>query len=79
MRTVGDMPCYICGRSNAQKHHVYTRGAWGKKAEVGENIVHLCWMHHMAFHNLGRETAAKLYRMEERVRDAERAVRGKCD
>lgn len=73
------MQCYVCGRANAQKHHVYTRGAWGEKAEAPGNTVYLCIAHHMAFHDLGRETAAKLYKMVERVRDAERAVRGKCE
>jgi len=70
--------CEICGRPNAQKHHIFTRGAHGKRAETPENIVNLCWPHHMAWHDVGRETAAVMYGFQERVRCAEEAVRGIC-
>jgi hypothetical protein len=67
--------CEICGKHNAQRHHLFTRGAWGEAAEVAVNIVYLCWPHHMAWHDLGRYTAARVYGMEDRLNLAEQAVR----
>ena len=68
--------CEICGRPKAQRHHMFTRGAHREDAEVEVNILWLCWPHHMLWHDLGRETAARHFGLEERLERASLAVRG---
>ena len=67
--------CEICGAPNAHRHHVFSRGAWGKAAEVLANIIFLCWKHHSEAHTLGRWTFADRYGLRERFESAEEAVR----
>jgi len=72
------MSCELCPKTAMRTpHHIYTRGAHGKAAMVPENEIPLCFGHHTQAHSLGRDTFAARYRLEERVRIAEEAVRNK--
>ncbi len=66
--------CIVCGRTPVEIHHVFTRGALGKRADVPENMVHLCTRHHMGWHELGRETGARVYGLEDVVKQAREAL-----
>jgi hypothetical protein len=71
------MQCYICGATPAHKHHLYTRGAWGKRALVPGNEIPLCVPHHTGskgVHVLGRDTWAKMYGLEDLLEKAWWAV-----
>lgn len=67
--------CEICGQNNAQVHHIATRGRWGSRALVPENEIRLCFVHHQSFHDLGVDTAARIYGLEKRVEKAREAVK----
>lgn len=56
-------------------HHIFTRGAHGKRAEIPENEIYLCFEHHiLGVHAIGRKTFAKKYGLEKRFERAERAI-----
>lgn len=67
--------CYLCESTEVETHHIYTRGAWGIDALVPENEIPLCrWKHHPEVHTIGRDTWAQKYGLEDRVKEAYRAV-----
>lgn len=65
--------CIICGRP-AERHHWFTRGSLRGDAEVPENIVDLCRIHHSRVHALGRDTFARIYHVERLVDRARQAI-----
>lgn len=71
--------CAICGRP-AERHHILSRGAWGKAAETPDNIIHLCPSHHTlgptAIHRMGVRSWARHYGLEDRVSRARDSVCG---
>lgn len=69
-----------CNRYAVCNHHIFTRGAFGKKALVHENEIPTCADCHTltgdSWHASGRDTFSKRHDLEETVRRASLAVRG---
>ena len=65
--------CIICGRPS-EGHHWFSRGSLRGDAELPENVVRLCRIHHTKVHAMGRETFAKLYHLEKLVDFARQAI-----
>jgi len=67
-----------CLELASQKHHIFTRGRHGYKALVPENEFWCCADHHTlsgdSWHNKGRDSFAEAHGLQDRVRQAERAV-----
>lgn len=68
-------PCEICGCPPCpEPHHIFTIGAYGqRRADVEENVIWLCFNHHVEAHN-GRNTFAAKYHLEKRFLKAFEAV-----
>lgn len=45
------MNCAICRASNADRHHIVSRGSGGGDEEW--NLIYLCRIHHVEFHTVG--------------------------
>ena len=63
------MRCDICSQP-AVIHHIFTRGAYGKRAENDSNMIPLCITHHTEVHTIGRKTFAEKYGLEDRFEGA---------
>lgn len=50
-------PCLVCGRGEADPHHLKSRGAGGDDVEW--NLIPLCRNCHTAIHKMGLTTFAK--------------------
>jgi len=60
--------CEICG-DIPERHHIVSRGSGGVNEDF--NILHLCRVHHVEFHNSGRVSFANRYPfLEYRIRKA---------
>ena len=57
--------CEICGRANADRHHLITKGAGG--TDDPSNILYLCREHHSEVHACGRETFCKKWGLEYKL------------
>lgn len=61
------MGCLVCGSFHAERHHVISRGAYGRNKngyDHIDNVWNLCHNHHMEFHTIGALTFAKKYGKE---------------
>lgn len=67
--------CVVCGREG-EIHHIFSRGAWGKKALVEANEIPLCRIHHSLCHQIGAWRFAERYCLEARYEKAREAVQG---
>ena len=53
---------------------MFTKGSLGLRAEVEENRLPLCRIHHIIAHDMGRDSFAKLYHLEGRYKEARKAI-----
>jgi hypothetical protein len=53
---------------------MFTRGSLGLRAEVEENRLPLCRIHHTMAHEMGRDSFARLYHLEGRYKEARLAI-----
>ena len=71
------MKCEINGCQNkAAKtpHHILSRSAHRKAAEVEANKIYLCLHHHYEVHYIGMDTFAAKYMLKDRFEKAREAV-----
>lgn len=62
------MNCLVCGRENADTHHIKTRGSGG--TDDSWNLMPLCRLHHAHVHRMGCISFMKTYEQVRRFLDA---------
>lgn len=68
--------CRVCGAPRPHRHHIYSRGAYGQRAETEANIIHLCARHHAQAHDMGRDTFMAHYLLTHELEQARAAIHG---
>ena len=58
---VRSLDCYVCRDSETEPHHVLPGGVGMKGTDFG--VVPLCRRHHDDYHNMGKETFQKRYKV----------------
>lgn len=61
LRSLKEMPCFICGARPSDPHHIRTRGSGG--GDEPNNMLPLCRMHHVEIHRIGVKSFAERYRV----------------
>lgn len=62
--------CHLKG----EIHHILTRRRHGKLAELKENKIFLCRLHHIEVHSTGIDTFARKHGLTKRFEAAKQAV-----
>ena len=62
---IKSLPCLLCLFPYSDPHHVNPKGHGGKGTKTDDSrAIPLCNHHHREFHQIGRETFAKKYRID---------------